>query len=98
MIQHREGGKAMNRKDTLFFVIMLTVALLLAANLFRPTAPHAYETDEASEVVAVSIASSSEESAWVVMGNKVYYVSLKQRSQIPSGQRTINVIDSQNLE
>jgi hypothetical protein len=88
----------MDRKDTLFFVIMLTVALLLAANLFRPSAPHAYETGELGEAVPVSIAASAEDSAWVVMGNRVYYVSLKQRSQIPSGQRTINVIDSQDLD
>ena len=87
----------MNRKDTFFFVIMLTVALLLAANLFRPTAPYAYEAGDAPEAVPVSI-SASEDSAWIVSGNNVYYVSLKQRSQIPSGQRTINVIDSQALE
>ena len=87
----------MNRKDTFFFVIMLTVALLLAANLFKPTAPHAYETGEGAEPIPVSIA-ATEDSAWVVVGNTVYYVSLKQRSQIPSGQRTINVIDSRTLQ
>ena len=85
------------RRDLCYFLGMLLVSALLVANLFKPTAPYAYDVSGGPESVAVDIA-ATQDSAWVVAGNRVYYISLKERSQIPVKQRTINIIDATTLE
>jgi hypothetical protein len=42
--------------------------------------------------------SGTGDSAWAVVGDKIYYLSLRTRSELPTGQRSINVIDSRVLE
>ena len=85
----------MDRKDIFYIVGMVVVAVLLIANLFKPTAPHAAESQKDSAPVAISAAGDS---AWAIVGNKVYYMTLRNRSDMPSGQRSINVIDGRPVE
>lgn len=87
----------MGRKEMVFVLGVLVVSALLIANLLKPTAPHAYEmtAKEAGQPLAISAAGDS---AWAIVGNKVYYLSIRSRSEFPAGQRTINVIDAKAIE
>ena len=83
----------MARKELLYLVGFLVLAGLLLANLFKPEAPRAFDLPEtAGPCVAISAAGDS---AWAIVGNKVYFVTLKTRGEIPN--RTISVIDDQDL-
>jgi hypothetical protein len=84
----------MNRKDVLYIAGLVLVAALLLANLLRPGQPQAFSLPESpGPEVAIS---SAGDSAWAIVGNKVYFVSLKTRSELPD--RIINVIDDQVLK
>lgn len=87
----------MTRKDIAYFTGIILIAALLIANLIRPTAPYAYEIPESRSLPPVMI-SGTGDSAWAVVGDKIYYLSLRARSELPTGQRTINVIDTRVLE
>ena len=50
----------MQRKDMLYFAGMVLVAALLAANLFKPTALHAYDLSLDQESVAVDVSSTND--------------------------------------
>lgn len=84
----------MGKKDMVYLAGTALIAVLLAANLLKPTAPLAAAPDER---VPVAI-SAAGDSAWAVVGNRVYYVSLRARNDFPSDNRTIKVIDAKNLE
>lgn len=84
----------MSRRDIIYTVGLVLVAALLLANLFRPGQPQAYDLPEApGPDVAISAAGDS---AWAIVGNKVYFVSLKTRGELPD--RIINVIDGKELK
>ncbi len=84
----------MTRGQSLTFAGFVTLAALLLANLLSPSRPHAFGLPEAGgPAVAVSAAGDS---AWVVVGTKVYYVTLKTRGEITN--RTITVIDDEELK
>ncbi|GAB4266529.1 MAG: hypothetical protein Kow0092_19490 [Deferrisomatales bacterium] len=84
----------MSRKDLLYLTGMVVIAALLLANLFRPGQPQAFTLPESSGPdVAIS---ASGDSAWAIVGNKVYFLSLKSRSQLP--ERIIYVINSEELK
>lgn len=87
----------MGRREVVFVLGVVVVSALLIANLLKPDTPHAYEmtAKEAGQPLAIS---ASGDSAWAIVGNKVYYLSLRSRSEFPAGQRTINVIDSKAME
>jgi hypothetical protein len=86
----------MTRKDLVFFSALIVVGALLFANLFRPSPIQAYTLPDAPENAGPNVAiSADKDSAWVVVGNKVYYVSLKSRSAVEN--RTITVIDDEVL-
>lgn len=87
----------MNRKDLLYLAGVVIVGALLLANLLKPTAPHAYDLAQGQAGVPVQI-SAAGDSAWAIIGNKVYYLSLRSRSELSAGQRSIKVIDSSSLE
>jgi len=87
----------MNRKDLLFALGMVVVAGLLLANLLKPSAPYAYEAPQTRVDIPVHI-SAAGDSAWAIIGNRVYFLSLRSRTELPSGQRSINVIDSRTFE
>lgn len=84
----------MNRRDLLYALGLVVIAALLLANLLRPSAPAAFDLPSASSgAVAISAAGDS---AWVLVGNKVYYLSLRTRAEISN--RIINQIDAQELK
>lgn len=84
----------MTRRESFTFAGFVVLAALLVANLLSPGKPHAFGLPEAGgPAVAVSAAGDS---AWVVVGTKVYYVTLKARGEISS--RTITVIDDEELK
>lgn len=87
----------MKRSELLYLGGVVLVAALLIANLFKPTAPHAYDLQSGGGEMPVQI-SASGDSAWAIIGTKVYYLSLRSRAELPAGQRSINVIDSRSLE
>ncbi len=88
----------MSKKDFVYLAGIFVVSALLILNLFKPTAPHAYTLPQGSgSSVPVDI-SASGDSAWAIIGDKVYYLSMRSRSELPSGQTRINVIDSKNLD
>ncbi|MBE0616507.1 MAG: hypothetical protein IH608_01085 [Proteobacteria bacterium] len=83
----------MNRKDLVYLAGFVVLATLLLGNLFKPDAPQAFTLPEAvGPAVAIS---SSGDSAWAIVGNRVYFVSLKNRGEIPN--KTITVIDDEEL-
>lgn len=89
----------MTRKDAVLFAGLFTVIALLLANLLRPTPLQAFEPTQSGAEGSTPIAiSGNGESAWALVGNKVYFISMRNRSELPAGQRNINVIDSKNLE
>lgn len=89
----------MTRKDKVFLFGMMVVAALLVANLLKPTAPNAAETaGEAAYYPVPTHISAAGDSAWAMVGNKVYYLSIRPRSDFPVTMRTINTIDSKVLE
>ena len=87
----------MDRKDTLYLLGLVVVAGLLLANLLRPTAPYAYDLTPGQVPAPVSI-SAAGDSAWAIIGTNVYYVTLRQRSELPAGRRSITTITSKSLE
>ncbi len=82
----------MTRRDLVYLVGMVLVAALLLANLIRPTQPEAYALPETGPAVAISAAGDS---AWAIVGNRVYFVSLKTRSELQD--TTIRVIQAKDL-
>jgi hypothetical protein len=81
------------RKDLWYLAGFVLVAALLLANLLRPGAPHAFSLPEPpGPPVSISAAGDS---AWAVVGNKVYFVTLRSRAELPS--RTITVVGVQEL-
>ncbi len=86
----------MTRKDLAYFAALVVVGSLLFANLLKPSQPLAFTLPEAPAGAGPSVAiSADQDSAWVVVGNKVYYVSLKSRAAVEN--RTITVIDDELL-
>ena len=84
----------MLRRDVLYISAFVVVAALLLANLLRPTQPQAFTLPEpAGQTVSISAAGDS---AWVIIGNKVYFLSLKTRGEL--SDRIIRVIDHQQLQ
>jgi len=84
----------MSRKEFLFGVGMGAVGALLLANLLRPEAPIAYTLPEpAGPPVSISAAGDS---AWAIVGNRVYYLSLKSRGELKN--RIIYLIDDEELK
>lgn len=84
----------MTRRDLLLTAGLLTVGALLLANLLRPVGLAAYELPVPTGA-PVSI-SSAGDSAWALVGNKVFYLTLRPRGDVTN--RTINLIDSQDLK
>lgn len=86
----------MTRKDLFYFGGLIIIGALLFANLLRPTQPQAYTLPDPppGPGPAVAVAGNSE-SAWVVIGNKVFFVSRRSRADID--QRVIYVIDEEEL-
>lgn len=83
----------MTRRDLLLTAGLLTVGALLLANLLRPVGIAAYDLPApAGAPVAIS---SAGDSAWALVGNKVFYLSLRPRGDITN--RTINLVDAQEL-
>ena len=87
----------MDRKDMLYLMGLVVVAGLLLANLFRPAVPYAYDLGPGETAAPVAI-SAAGDSAWAIIGTKVYYVTLRQRSELPAGRRSITTITSKSLE
>ena len=86
----------MTRKDLAYFAALVVVGALLFANLLKPSQPQAYILPEPPPGPGPDVAiSADKDSAWVVVGNVVYYISLKSRSEVEN--RTINVIDAEQL-
>ena len=86
----------MTRKDLVYFAGLVVVGALLFANLLKPSQPQAFTLPDPPANPGPSVAISAyQDSAWVVVGNKVYYVSLKSRGEVEN--RTINVIDDEQL-
>ena len=86
----------MTRKDLFYLSVLVLVGALLFANLLKPSQPQAFTLPEAPTGAGPSVAiSADQDSAWVVLGNKVYYVSLKSRAEVE--KRTITVIDDELL-
>jgi len=84
----------MNRKDLFYLAGLVVVSVLLLANLLRPTSPAAF--DLPASVGAPVAISAAGDSAWAMIGNKVYFLTLKNRSELPN--RMINQIDAQELK
>jgi len=72
---------------------MFVIAALLLANLLRPGSPAAYNLPETPIPVSIS---ASGDSAWAIVGNRVYFVTLKSPGDIP--RRIISQIDAQELK
>ncbi len=86
----------MTRKDLAYFAALVVIGALLFANLLKPTQPQAYTLPDPPPGPGPSVAiSADQDSAWVVVGNTVYYVSLKSRGEVE--KRTINIIDDELL-
>ena len=86
----------MNKRDVALFTGMLAIGALLLANLLKPEPLQAREGGAAPELpVHISAAGDS---AWAIVGNRVYYVSMRPKTDFPANMRSINVIDSKNLE
>lgn len=86
----------MTRKDYFYFGALVVVGALLFANLIRPVQPQAYVLPDPPKDPGPSVAvSGNAESAWVVVGTKVYFLSRRSRSDID--ERTIFVIDDEDL-
>jgi len=84
----------MLRRDVIYISVLVVVAALLLANLLRPAQPQAFNLPEpAGRNVSISAAGDS---AWVIVGNRVYFLSLKTRGEL--SDRVIRVIDDQQLE
>ena len=83
----------MTRRDLALSVAAAVLAALLLANLLRPVAPQAYDLPPQGPPVALS---SSGDAAWALIGNRIYYVSLRQRGEVTS--RTITQIDALELK
>lgn len=81
------------RRDLWYLAGFVLLATLLLANLLRPGTPQAFSLPEPSGP-QVSI-SAAGDSAWAIVGNKVYFVTLRSRADVPS--RTITVIGDQEL-
>ena len=72
----------MTRKDVFYIVGMVVLAALLLANLLKPGQPQAFDLpDSKGPDVAIS---SAGDSAWAIVGNKVYFVSLSAPNQASS--------------
>lgn len=84
----------MNRKDLFYAVGFFLLACLLLANLFRPEPLNAFNLPE-NPGQPVSI-SANGDSAWALVGNKVYFLSLKTRSELSN--RIISMIDDEELK
>lgn len=81
------------RKDLWYVAGFVLLAALLLANMLRPGAPHAFSLpDPSGPPVSISAAGDS---AWAIVGNKVYFLTLRSRGELPS--RTITVIGDQEL-
>lgn len=88
-----ERRMEMKRKDLLYLVSFVVLAALLLANLLRPGQPQAFTLPEgAGPGVAISAAGDS---AWAIVGNKVYFLTLRPRGEVPN--RIINLIDDEEL-
>lgn len=86
----------MTRKDFAYGAALVVIGALLFANLLRPVEPQAFTLPAAPAAPGPGVAiSADQDSAWVVVGNKVYYLSLKSRAEVTS--RTISVIDDEEL-
>ncbi len=73
---------------------LLLFAGLALGGLLGPAAPRAYELPRPpAPPVAISAAGDS---AWAIVGNRVYYVTLRNRSEVTG--RTIFVIGSKELK
>ena len=84
----------MSRKEWFFAAGMAVLALLLLANLLRPGTPVAYTLPgPAGPPVAIS---ATGDSAWAIVGNRVYFLSLRSRSELKN--RIIYLIDDQELK
>lgn len=85
----------MSRKDLFYTVGLIVVAALLLANLLRPVQPQAFTLPEPpGPDVAISAAGDS---AWAIVGDTVYFVTLKNRSELPASARNISLISSRQL-
>ena len=82
----------MNRRDVFFAVGMVLIGVLLVASLLRPSSPAAFELPATGIPASISAAGDS---AWVLMGNKVYYLTLRPRGEVSN--RIISQIDVQEL-
>ncbi len=82
----------MTRKEIAFTLGMVVLAALLLANLLRPGTPSAYTLPEPHTPVAISAAGDS---AWAIIGNKVYFLSLRTAAELPN--RTVYQIDSKEI-
>lgn len=84
----------MTRREWIYLGGFLALGALLLANLLRPESPQAFTLPEpAGPPVAIAAAGDS---AWAIVGNRVYYVSLKSRGELAN--RTITVIDDEDLK
>ena len=84
----------MTRKDVFYIVGMVVLAALLLANLLKPGQPQAFDLpDSGGPDVAIS---SAGDSAWAIVGNRVYFVSLKTRSELDD--RIIRIIKTKDLK
>ncbi|MHB8765446.1 MAG: hypothetical protein ACYDA8_14090 [Deferrisomatales bacterium] len=83
----------MCRRDLVYLAGLTVVAALLLANLLRPGVPEAFTLPD-SPAPPVAIAAAGD-SAWAIVGQKVYYVTLKTRGEVQN--RTITVIDDEEL-
>jgi len=83
----------MSRRDAFYLLGFVVLAGLLLANLLKPGVPQAFSLPEGGGPnVAIS---ASGDSAWAIVGNRVYFVTLKPRGEVPN--RTISVIDNEDL-
>ena len=83
----------MTRRELVLTSALVVLAALLLANLLRPVAPQAYDLVPQAPPVAIS---SSGDAAWALIGNRIYYVSLRQRGEVTN--RTITQIDALELK
>jgi hypothetical protein len=84
----------MKRHELVYLGGIVALGALLLANLLKPGTPQAFSLPEPQgPPVAISAAG---ESAWAIVGNRIYYVSLKSRGELTN--RTITVIDDEDLK
>lgn len=83
----------MTRANLWFTAALLLVGGLLLVDLLRPASPVAFDLPAgAGTPVAIS---ASGDSAWAIVGNRVYYLTLRPRGEVPN--RSISQIDAQEL-